>query len=365
MGRLTKEGRMPDQPSDRPLRVAVIGYGLAGAAFHAPIIATTDGVTLAAIVTANPERAAAARDRYPGVKVVPDTDAVWRTPGEFDLVVVASPNRTHVPLALSAVSAGLPVVVDKPVAASVTDARRLRDAAERAGVLVSVFQNRRWDSSHRTLQQLLSDDALGTVHRFEAHFERWRPEVNRDAWREGDDPADAGGLLFDLGSHLVDQAIALFGPVARVYAEVRRLRPGALVDDDVFLALTHGSGTVSHLWASSTASDLGPWVRVLGSRASYVKVAGDNQEASLRAGLTPKDPEYGREPESAWGELGVPGDKRPYPSVPGAYQEYYAGIAQALRSGTPPPVTIDEAIATLSVIEAAQRSARDGVTVGL
>jgi scyllo-inositol 2-dehydrogenase (NADP+) len=356
---------MPHSPSDSPLRVAVIGYGLAGAAFHAPIIATTDGVALTAVVTSNAERATAAAERYPGVSVLPDADALWRTPEDVDLVVIASPNRTHVALALNAIDAGLPVVVDKPVAATVADARRLRDAAAAAGVLVSVFQNRRWDSSHRTVQQLLSDGRLGTVHRFEARFERWRPEVNRDAWREGADPADAGGLLYDLGSHLVDQAITLFGPVSLVYAEVRRLRPGALVDDDVFVALTHRSGTVSHLWASSTASDVGPWLRVLGSTASYVKVAGDNQEASLRAGLTPRDPDYGREPESAWGVLGVPGDTRPYPSVPGAYQEYYAGVAAALRTGTPPPVTIDEAIASLTVLEAAQRSARDGVTVRL
>jgi scyllo-inositol 2-dehydrogenase (NADP+) len=335
-----------------PIRTAVVGYGLAGSVFHAPLVAATDGFALAAVVTGNPDRAAAVGARYPGARVVADVDTLLAEPDRLDLVVVASPNRSHVPVALAAVEAGLPVVVDKPVAASVADAATLR-----AGGFVSVFHNRRWDADALTLRKLVTEGGLGDVRRFESRYERWRPEVKAGVWRERRDPAEAGGLLFDLGSHLVDQALWLFGPVRSVYAEVRAVRPGAQVDDDVFLALTHESGTVSHLWASSAANDLGPRFRVLGSRAAYVKYGMDPQEAALRAGRTPRDPDYGVEPEYAWGRLGTPGETRPVPSERGAYQAYYEGIRDALRHGTPPPVTLDEAIAVLAVLAEARRVA--------
>ncbi|MCU1678002.1 MAG: oxidoreductase domain protein [Frankiales bacterium] len=345
------------------LRTAVIGYGLAGSVFHAPLIDATDGMTVAAVVTSNANRAAAARARYPGVRVLATADEFWDDTADVGLVVVASPNRTHVPMALRAVEAGIPVVVDKPVAASVVDATTLRDAALAAGVLVSVFQNRRWDGDLLTLRELLAAGSLGTVHRFESRFERWRPQVAAGVWRERPDPAEAGGLLFDLGSHLIDQALTVFGPVTRVYAEVRAVRPGAHVDDDVFVALTHASGTQSHLWASSTAAELGPRLRVLGSAGSYVKHGLDVQEAALRAGGSPRDPDWGVEPETSWGRAGTPDDTRWVPTVPGAYQTFYAGVRDAVRDAATPPVTIDEAIAALIVIEAARRSARERVTV--
>jgi len=347
------------------VRTAVIGYGLAGSVFHAPLVAATDGLALTAIVTGNTERAAAARERYPDAAVLPSAEEVWRTSGEFDLVVVATPNITHVPLANAAINAGLPVVVDKPVAATAGEARQLAEAAAERGVLLSAFHNRRWDGDALTLRQLISDGALGTVHRFESRFERWRPEVTSDAWRERPDPREAGGLLYDLGSHLIDQALSLYGPVTDVYAEIGAVRPRARVDDDVFLALVHESGPHSHLWASSTAADLGPRFRVLGSAGSYVKYGLDVQEAALRAGGTPADPAWGQEPETAWGQLGTPGHTNPVPTRPGAYQEYYAGIRNALRAAAAPPVTIEQAVDVLAVIEAAQRSSRDKAIVSL
>jgi predicted dehydrogenase len=311
--------------------------------------------------------------------VVATADELFSEPDLLDLVVVASPNSTHVPLGLAAVAAGLPVVVDKPVAATTDDARRLRDAAADPGLLVSVFHNRRWDGDLRTVQRLLSggedggrhdgehggehDGELGTVHRFESRFERWRPAIRTGVWRENPDPAQAGGLLYDLGSHLVDQALLLFGPVVSVYAEVGTVRPGAEVDDDVFIALTHAGGTRSHLWASSAAADLGPRFRVLGSAGAYVKYGLDPQEAALRAGRTPREPDWGTEPESAWGRLGTPEGTRRVPTVPGAYQEFYAGIRDALRVGSAPPVPIEEAIDVLTVLEAARSSARHTTVV--
>ena len=359
---------MPDPSASSPhapIRTAVVGYGLAGAVFHAPLLAAVDGMAVSAVVTANAERAAAARDRYPGVRVHASVDDLWRDAANLDLVVVASPNSTHVPTALAAIDAGLPVVVDKPVAASVADATLLRDRAHAAGLLLSVFQNRRWDGDARTIAALLRDGALGHVHRFESRFERWRPQVAAGVWRERADPAEAGGLLYDLGSHLIDQALWLFGPVSTVYAEVRAVRPGAEVDDDVFLALRHASGPVSHLWASSVAADVGARFRVLGSTASYVKHGLDGQEAALRSGGSPGDPGWGADPEAAWGTLGTPGDSARVETMRGAYEDYYVGIRDALRIAMKPPVSIDDAIAALAVIEAAQLSARENRPVAL
>ncbi|MDQ1701289.1 MAG: scyllo-inositol 2-dehydrogenase [Frankiaceae bacterium] len=347
------------------IRTAVIGYGLAGAVFHAPLIDAVDGLELTAVVTGNAEREAAARDRYPGLRVFGTADELWAVADSVDLVVVASPNSSHLPLALAALDADLPVVVDKPVAASVAEAERLRDAAAAAGLLLSVFQNRRWDGDLLTLQKLRADGALGDVHRFESRFERWRPQVATGAWRERPDPGEGGGLLLDLGAHLVDQALTLFGPVTSVFAEVRIVRPGALVDDDVFVALTHASGTVSHLWASAAAADLGPRLRVLGSRAAYVKSGLDVQEAALRAGGTPRDAGWGTEPEAAWGRVGTPGDTSVVPTLPGAYQNFYAGVRDALLTGGEPPVSVDEAIEALTVIEAARLSSAERRVVSL
>jgi predicted dehydrogenase len=210
---------------DGTLRVGLIGYGLAGSAFHAPLIAATPGMELAAVVTANPERARQVRERYPGAVVVDSAERLWERAPDLDLTVVATPNRTHVPLAVAALDAGLAVVVDKPLATTAEDGRRLADEARRRGLLLSVFQNRRWDGDFLTLRRLIGEGALGEVHRFESRFERWRP-TPKTGWREQGDPAEAGGVLFDLGAHLIDQALVLFGPARRVYAELDRRRPG-------------------------------------------------------------------------------------------------------------------------------------------
>jgi predicted dehydrogenase len=322
-------------------------------------------MTVVAVVTGDPGRAAAARDRYPDVRVLPTADALFDRADQLDLVVVASPNSSHVPLGLAAVEAGLPVVVDKPVAASTNDARRLSAAAAARGVLVSVYHNRRWDGDLRTVRRLLADDAVGRVHRFESRYERWRPEPKVGAWREDPDPALAGGLLFDLGSHLVDQALLLFGPATHVYAEVAAVRAGAQVDDDVFIALTHASGVRSHLWASSAAADLGPRFRLLGAAGAYVKHGMDGQEAALRAGRSPRDADWGAEPESTRGRLSVGDEDLAVPTLPGAYQEFYAGVRDAIRAGAPVPVPIEEAIEVLVVLEAARDSARHSSVVTL
>jgi predicted dehydrogenase len=339
-------------------RVALIGYGVGGAAFHAPLIASVPGLELAAIVTRDERRRAQARHNHPDAALLARAEEVWERADEFDVVVIAAPNRAHVPLAHAALEAGLPVVVDKPLAATAAEARELVDAARGRGLLLTVFQNRRWDGDVLTVRKLLEEGVLGRVARFESRFERWRPQV-AGGWRERHEPEEAGGVLYDLGSHLVDQALQLFGPARLVYGELDARRPAALVHDDAFLALTHESGVRSHLWMSAVAADRGPRLRVLGERGAYVKYGLDIQEDALRAGRRPGEPSWGREPEECWGVLVLGDEKRPVPTEPGAYQRFYERLATALRDGSAPPVDPGEAVAALEVLDAARLSARE------
>ncbi|MES4891360.1 Gfo/Idh/MocA family oxidoreductase [Streptomyces sp. NPDC096012] len=353
-----------------PLRVGLIGYGLAGSVFHAPLIAATEGLALDTVVTSSPDRRQQARAEFPDVRFADTPEELFERADELDLVVIASPNKTHVPLAAAALKAGLPVVVDKPVAGTAAEARDLAALADERGLLLSVFQNRRWDNDFLTLRRLLEDGALGDVWRFESRFERWRPRP-KGGWRESGDPAEIGGLLYDLGSHVVDQALVLFGPVTEVYAETDVRRPGAETDDDTFIALTHASGVRSHLHVSATTAQLGPRFRVLGSEAGYVKYGLDPQEAALREGSRPGTaPEWGTEDQALWGRIGagespLSGGGTPVPTVPGDYPAYYAAVAAALTGAGPNPVPALEAAAALDVLEAARTSARDKVTVTL
>ncbi|MFJ2675205.1 Gfo/Idh/MocA family oxidoreductase [Streptomyces sp. NPDC087525] len=353
-----------------PLRVGLVGYGLAGSVFHAPLIAATDGLVLDTVVTSSPERREQARAEFPDVRFAASPDELWQRADSLDLIVIASPNKTHVPIATAALKAGLPVVVDKPIAGSAAEARELAALAEERGLLLSVFQNRRWDNDFLTLARLVAAGELGDVQRFESRFERWRPQL-KGGWRESGAPEEIGGLLYDLGSHVVDQALVLFGPAVRVYAEADVRRPGAETDDDTFIAITHANGVRSHLYASATTAQLGPRFRVLGSVAGYVKHGLDPQEADLREGRRPGGgPGWGLEPESLWGRIGagespLTGGGHPVETEPGDYPAYYAGIATALREGTAPPVTAHEAAAALDVLEAARRSAREGIVVTL
>jgi len=300
---------MPDRTpgGGRPVRVGLVGYGLAGAVFHAPLVAATPGLELAAVVTRDPARRAKAAADFPGARLLDAPDALFAPGADVDLVVVASPNATHAPLARAAIAAGRHVVVDKPVARTAAEVTALAAAARAAGVVLAPFHNRRWDGDFRTVRRLVADGALGTVLRFESRFDRWRP-APRAGWKEAGGPAEGTGVLYDLGPHLVDQAVTLFGPVESVYAELDRRRPGdAAVDDDAFVALRHASGVRAHLWASAAAAQPGPRFRVMGARAAYVKWGLDPQEAALAAGARPGDAGWGGEPPDRWGALGVEG----------------------------------------------------------
>lgn len=350
--------------SDADVRVALIGYGLGGAAFHAPLIACTPGMRLATIVTRNPERRAQAAREHPRANIVDSVQAIWDRAKDHDVVVVTTSNDSHVSLAMAALAAGLPVVVDKPFAVHAAEGRAVIDEARRRNLMLTVYHNRRWDSELLTVKRLLAEQAFGDVLRFESRLERWRPQL-KGGWREQGTPGLAGGLLYDLGSHLIDQALHLFGPVTDVYAELDRRRSGIEVDDDVFLALTHASGVRSHLTATVLSAQPLARMRVLGSRAAYVKVQGDVQEAALRSGERPDKPGWGEEPREHWGTLGVGDAAVPVRSEPGAYQQFYAGVVAALKDGAPPPVDPADAVAGLEIIEACLTSQQRTVTTTL
>lgn len=336
------------------LRAALIGFGLAGSVFHAPLIAATPGLTLATVVTADRTRADRAQREYPGARIEARAEAIWERAEEHDLVVVATPNDSHVELASRAIDEGLAVVVDKPLAPTSMEARELIERAERHGVALTVFHNRRWDSDQLTLRRLIREDRLGEVLRYESRFERWRPQARADAWRESSSSGAGGGVLLDLGIHLVDQALALFGPVRHVHGEVDHRR-GGVAEDDAFAALEHVSGVRSHLWASAVAAAPGPRLRVLGSRAAYVVSELDGQEDALGVGLRPGDPRaWGVEPETRWGRLVRGPDSQPVPSENGAWPRFYELLAGALAGDGPLPVDPGDAVAALEVLERAR-----------
>jgi predicted dehydrogenase len=337
-------------------RVGLIGYGLAGAVFHAPLIEATEGLDLAAVVTSDPGRQARARAAHPAADVVSSAAELWAL--EPDLVVVAAPNRAHAPLGRAALERGVPVVIDKPLALSSAEAKGL---AEAAGGRLTVFHNRRWDGDFLTARRLMEDGAVGRPMRFESRFERFRPAVE-PGWRERPGAGEGGGQLLDLGTHLVDQARVLLGHPLRVYAEVDLRRPGAQVDDDVFIALEHPGGARSHLWMGAVAPLHGPRLALSGLGGGFACDGIDPQEHQLAQGLRPREPGYG---ERATGRFAGPGGERAVRIEPGAYHDFYAGVRAWLAGEAPAPVDARDAVAVLRILEAARESAARRAVVEL
>lgn len=330
------------------IRTGIVGYGLSGRIFHSPFIATNSDFSLEVISTGNADRAAQAIAQHPGVEIVATAqDLVDRG---LDLVVLASPATAHLEQGIAALVSGAAVVVDKPFAASVDEAEQLIGAAEEADRPLMVFQNRRWDGDFRTVEKLVREGALGHVHRFESAFERWSPAL-RDRWQDTQTWREGAGITFDLGSHLIDQALHLFGPASVEHAELSILREGGVSDDEAFISLRHTSGTISHLTLSRMAGQQGPRFRVLGDKAAYSVHGLDGQEPALMAGGSPADEGFGVEPEERWGTLGVSGDIRSVPTERGEYAAFYAGVAATIRDGAPLPVDPRDSLDTLRIIE--------------
>jgi predicted dehydrogenase len=346
------------------LRVALLGYGLAGAVFHGPLVTAAPGMRVTTVVTGDPGRAARVRADLPGVRVLPDAGALWAAAAEHDLAVVATANRAHVPQATAALEAGLHVVVDKPLAVTSGQARELVDLARARGRVLTVFHNRRWDQEFLTLRRVLAEGAIGELVRLDSRFDRWRPEPVAGAWRERTDPADGGGLLLDLGVHLVDQCLALLGPPETVYAEVARRRGGGGPDDDVFIALGWPGGVRAHLSAGVLAGEPTERLRATGTAGTFVRPGLDTQEAALRDGVRPAPgARWGADDPARWGWIARGGGREPVPGEDGRWTAFYPAVAAAVREGAPPPVDPEDAVTVLRILEAARRSAAEGAVV--
>jgi predicted dehydrogenase len=344
--------------SPRPIRVAVAGFGLSGSVFHAPLIAAVPAFSLEVISTSDAGRKAAASASYPAARIVDSPSDILELAGDLDLLVLGTPPATHYPLAKAALEAGLDVVVDKPFAVHSAEGEELIALAARLGRVLTVFQNRRWDGDFLTVRGLLNSGALGTVSRFESRFERWSPEVAK-AWKASATADDGGGVLFDLGTHLLDQALELFGPATVTQAELHARRQGEPVDDDVFLALRHDSGVTSHLWMNMLCAQQGPRFRLLGSEGAYTKHGVDPQEPFIVAGGGPLDEDYGVEDPDWAGLLGRDGHLDRLPTERGAYPEFYRILAGKINAGgaaSALPLPVDPAgpVEVLRLIEQAR-----------
>ncbi|GAA0315370.1 oxidoreductase [Sphingomonas oligophenolica] len=337
-----------------PINTGVIGYGLAGASFHAPLIAAVDRLELAAIVTSRADEVA--RD-HPGVAVVASAEALIADPS-IGLVVIATPNHLHVPLARAALEAGKHVVVDKPFAVDPTDGEALIALARTRGLMLSVFHNRRWDSDFLTVRGVLDSGALGEVMLAELRWDRFRPAI-KGGWREAS-VEEGGGMLADLGPHLIDQALALFGKPEALSADLAAQRPGVMVDDYFELTLFYGARRVI-LSGSTLVASARPRFALHGAAGSFVKYGLDPQESFLRAGANAGDTGYGEEPIETFGTLTF-GDGRTegIVSARGDWRLYYEGMADAILDGAPPPVEPADALAGLELIALARRSAAEG-----
>ena len=335
------------------IRTGLIGYGLGGMAFHAPLIESVPELELAAIVTS---RAASVHERYPQVQVIADVGTLLADP-DITLVVVSTPNDTHFRLAEAALKAGKHVVIDKPFANTVAEAEVLIALAEAKGRVLTVFHNRRWDSDFLTLRKLLGAQRLGDVTLYEARWDRFRPAL-RDSWHENAGPG--GGVLIDLGPHLIDQALALFGPPERVTADIVAQREGSLVDDYFELTLHYGRMRAV-LSSAAIVPAPRPRFAVHGTGGSFVKHGLDPQEMQLRAGGRADDPGHGVEDPAQQGTLTLSdGSKQTVASERGDYRHFYSGVARAIAGSEPPPVSPGDALAVLRIIELARQSAHEG-----
>ncbi|MBB3032563.1 oxidoreductase [Alteriqipengyuania lutimaris] len=336
--------------------VGLVGYGLSGRVFHAPFVQATEGMGLRAVVSSKPEQV---RESLPGMTVVPSIEALLAESG-IDLVIVASPDDLHAEHAIAALEAGKHVLVEKPVATSLADAQRMEGAAAQAGRMLTVFHNRRWDADFLTLRRVIGEGLLGDIVHFESHFDRWKPDVP-ERWKD----AREGGSWFDLGPHLVDQALCLFGMPEAVTLDLAILRAGGPAPDWFHTILRYPTRRVV-LHSSKLSADDGLRFAVHGTGGSWIKHGADTQEPAIIAGAQPGDAELGLDP--------IPGIYTPaedihshgeVPNERGDYSVFWNALASALRGEGANPVPIGEAMGAMHVLEAGMQSAREGRTVEL
>lgn len=339
------------------IRVGLIGFGMAGRVFHAPLISSVEGLELAAVVERSKNNAA---ERYPGITTYRTIEELLAD-ASIKLVVVATPNSTHFPIAMQALEAAKSVVVDKPVALQASEVVQLAGLAGGIGLQFFPFHNRRFDNDFLTIKKLLHEHSLGQLVHFESNFDRWRPGLSTRAWKE---ETDEGGILYDLGPHLVDQALALFGQPSSVGAEIRRERDGEGSNDAFTIRLHYLTGFSATLGANCLSSLPRPRFHLRGSRGNFLKWGLDPQEDALNAITKITDANWGQEPADRWGTLSVDADgslvTRPEPSATGDYRLFYSGVRDVLLgNATAPPVTPAEAWRVARILELAKQSSHE------
>ena len=330
------------------LKVGIAGYGLAGRSFHAPILAGTN-FEVTAVLTTNDVRKRHAKEDFPTVKIVSTIEELCDQ--DLDLIVIASGNQVHLSQALAAINAGIPTVVDKPMGVNVAQTREILDAADSAGVAVTTYFNRKWDSDILTLKRVIRDGQIGRVIRMDSRFERFRPQLNPQSWRENNSPQDGGGLLLDLMPHLISTAIECFGPANLKSSSIRSVRGGA--DDDCVLVLAHETGVESILSASAVVGAPGPRLRVIGSEGAFVVNELDPQEALLRAGKAPKDGKW-EEDTSSQAFIHRGDSVEEFKTDPGNYASFYSLVHEAIVNKKAMPIPPEEILAVAQIIDNAR-----------
>jgi len=339
----------------RKVKVGIIGYGFSGKTFHAPIIQTVEGLEISKIVSSN---ALKVKEDYPDVEVVSDAQQLLSDPA-IDLVIITTPNTTHYPFAKQALLSGKHVVVEKPFVIHSKEAQELIEIADKQNKIISVYHNRRWDNDFLTVKECLASGVMGEIYSYEAHYNRYRIEVT-NRWREQN--MEGSGMLYDLGSHLIDQALHLFGLPETVFGDVMAQRIGSVTDDYFHIVLGYGRLRVI-LHSGSVVKSAGPKFQIHGDKGSFMKYGLDSQEDSLKQGKVPGDALWGKDLEESYGELTVNvGDlllKGKLETKTGSYEAFYKGIYEAIAESKPVPVNAADAMNTIKIIELAIKSSQE------
>lgn len=336
------------------INVGLVGFGLAGKAFHAPFIRAVSGLRLVAIA----RRSAEPDSAYPDVRFVSGVEQLLAI-DEIQLVVVATPNDLHAPIARECLNAGRHVVIDKPFATTLQEAEELVALARQRDRIVTVFQNRRWDGDFKTVRQLLAKGGLGRVVLYESHFDRFRPKL-RGTWHER--PQPGMGLLFDLAPHLVDQALVLFGTPQYISADLRRERDGTSVND-AFDVVFHYPRLRALLRASAIVAEPGPRFWICGTEGTFTKYGLDPQEEAMKQGGNPTTRGWGEEPESLWGRLTKAAGTEIIPTIAGDYRGYYENVQNAVQGTAPLEVTSEQALDVMRALDLAEQSSSTGCRI--
>jgi scyllo-inositol 2-dehydrogenase (NADP+) len=343
------------------INVGLIGFGLAGRSFHAPVISAVPGLKLAAILQRSGSEAAAA---YPDARIVRSLDELLAI-RDIRLIVIATPNETHAPFARQCLAAGRDVVVDKPFATSYEEAASLAQLAQKSDRLLTVYQNRRYDGDFQAIRQLVAAGTLGRIVRFETNYDRFRPNLKPNAWRE--QQVAGAGIWFDIGPHLIDHAMVLFGLPAAVTADIRTEREGGKADDAFDVMFHYPNSMRAVLSSDILAATQRTRFLLLGTKGAFLKQTFDPQEVNLRRGEIPKDGPWGSEPEENWGLLtlsdGTNTTQRRIPSGTGDYRDYYANVRDVLLGKAELFVTLPHALDVMRALELARESSAKGCTI--